>query len=82
MSVYYCKEEIISYICYMDISHKLASLLDDLEVDYDVSVNDNDIVTMEFMYDNSFYDIEFLDDRNIILNGEPSTYKEFILNTF
>lgn len=66
----------------MDLSFRLAELLDDLDISYEVVPIDDVRYSIEFTYDHTFYDVEFLDENTLIVNGDNTTYKDFILNTF
>lgn len=66
----------------MDLSFKLASLLDDMDIDYEVIPSEDGGVALEFTYDDSFFNVEFISDIKIIVNGETTTYKNFIIDTF
>jgi hypothetical protein len=66
----------------MDLSFKLASLLEDLDIGFEVIPIDDVKYSIEFTYDGTFYDVEFVDENNLVVNGEEITYKDFIINTF
>ena len=66
----------------MELSFKLAELLDDLDIEYEVFPIDDVRHSIEFTYDNKFYEVEFKNENVLVVNGEETTYRDFILNTF
>lgn len=66
----------------MEQSYQLADFLDDMDIEFEVFPDDSEGVFVEFKYLDSFYEVEFSKSGEVTVNGEKTTYKEFISNTF
>lgn len=62
----------------MDLSFKIASFLEDLDIEYNVYPNEDESVSIEFEYDDQSYYLDVVGEK-ISVNGDDSiTYKDFI----
>ena len=66
----------------METSFQFATFLDDMDIDFEVLPSDYGEVCMEFVYDEKFYEVEFMPEGKLSVNGEVMTYKDLISNVF
>lgn len=66
----------------MNASFQLAEFLEDLDIDFDSIPDEKGNISLEFMYEDNFYEVEFIDDTTIVVNGEQMSYRDFIVNNF
>ena len=66
----------------MNASFQLANFLEDLDIDFDSIPDEHGNISLEFMYEDIFYEVEFIDDATLVVNGEQISYRDFIVNNF
>lgn len=66
----------------MNASFQLANFLEDLDIDFDSIPDEQGNISLEFMYEDIFYEVEFIDDATLVVNGEQISYRDFIVNNF
>jgi hypothetical protein len=66
----------------MNASFQLANFLEDLDIDFDSIPDEKGNISLEFMYEDKFYEVEFIDDATLVVNGEQMSYRDFIVNNF
>lgn len=66
----------------MNASFQLANFLEDIDIDFDSIPDEKGNISLEFMYEDKFYEVEFIDDATLVVNGEQMSYRDFIVNNF
>jgi hypothetical protein len=63
-------------------SFKLAEFLEDMDIEFDVIPEPDGNITLEFTYDSKFFNVLFINDNDLEVNGEITNYKNFITQNF